>query len=226
MCVTEKLLKKHGASFRQVMYATRDGRRTVLHLENGQTVETFLPIKRILAEAPAGLFACVNKGVILSLGHIASTEGNEYVMTDGSRFRCRARQKALTPAAVGRAHAGRWEDWEKYAVLDEFPLAFCVIELVFDGAGHGIDFIFRYCNKEMEALEGKRIGEMIDRSFYEVFENGDKKWLVAYADVALNGVKRTIESYSPEIDADLKIYCYQPKPNFCACTLVRLQNAE
>ena len=28
---------------------------------------------------------------------------------------------------------------------------------------------------------------MLNRSFYEVFENGDKKWLVTYADVALNG---------------------------------------
>jgi len=29
------------------------------------------------------------------------------------------------------------------------PLAFCVIELVFDANGRGVDFVFRYCNEEM-----------------------------------------------------------------------------
>lgn len=67
------------------------------------------------------------------------------------------------------------------------PLAFCVIELVFDEKGHGVDFVFRYCNEMMADVEGIPISEMINRSFYEVFENGDKKWLVTYADVALNG---------------------------------------
>ena len=38
--------------------------------------------------------------------------------------------------------------------MDEMPLAYCVIELVFDEDGHGIDFIFRYCNKEMAVVEG------------------------------------------------------------------------
>ena len=69
------------------------------------------------------------------------------------------------------------------------PLAFCIIELVFDAEGHGVDFVFRYCNDEMAVVEGVPVSEMLNHSFYEVFENGDKKWLVTYADVALNGNK-------------------------------------
>ena len=34
------------------------------------------------------------------------------------------------------------------------PVAYCVIELVFDAEGHGVDFVFRYCNKQMEVVEG------------------------------------------------------------------------
>lgn len=49
------------------------------------------------------------------------------------------------------------------------PLAFCVIELVFDEKGHGVDFVFRYCNEMMADVEGIPISEMINRSFYEVF---------------------------------------------------------
>lgn len=58
------------------------------------------------------------------------------------------------------------------------PIAFCVIELVFDEKGHGVDFVFRYCNEMMADVEGMPVSEMINRSFYEVFENGDKSgWL-------------------------------------------------
>ena len=46
------------------------------------------------------------------------------------------------------------ERYFKCSVLDDMPVAYCVIELVFDEAGHGIDFIFRYCNKQMEVIEG------------------------------------------------------------------------
>ena len=110
--------------------------------------------------------------------------------------------------------------YEKCSIMDEMPLAYCVIELVFDEDGHGVDFIFRYCNKEMAVVEGVTVEEMLNRSFYEVFSNGDGKWLVSYADVALNGTKHTLKDFSPEIGKDLTIYCYQPEPGFCACVLL------
>lgn len=80
--------------------------------------------------------------------------------------------------------------------------------------------LFRYCNDEMAVVEGIPVSEMLNRSFYEVFENGDKKWLVTYADVALNGNKHILQDYSPEIDKTLTIYCFQPAPGYCACVLI------
>ena len=222
----EKLLARHRFTFSQVMYATRSGRRTALHMDGGEVLETFLPIKLLTEEAPDGLFICVNKGVVLAFRYIASAANNVYTMTDGAVFQGRARQKTLPiPRVQPAANIIGAESMDRFAVLDDLPLAFCVIELVFDEHGHGLDFIFRYCNREMEVLEGKRIDEMLNRSFYEVFENGDRKWLVAYADVALNGVRRTIESYSPEINATLRISCYQPQANHCACVLQKVSSA-
>ncbi len=46
------------------------------------------------------------------------------------------------------------------------------------------------------------------------------KWLVTYADVALNGTKRIIHDYSPEINKNLTIHCFQPSPGYCACVLI------
>ena len=42
---------------------------------------------------------------------------------------------------------------------------------------------------------------------------------VANADVALNGTKYTLHDYSPEINKNLIIHCYQPEPGYCACVL-------
>ena len=80
-------------------------------------------------------------------------------------------------------------------------------------------FIFRYCNAEMATVEGVPVEEMLNRAFDEIFPNGDKKWLVSYADVALNGAKHTLHDFSPEINKNLIINCYQPEPGYCACVL-------
>lgn len=67
----------------------------------------------------------------------------------------------------------------------------------------------------MAVVEGIPVSEMLNNSFYEVFENGDKKWLVTYADVALNGKKVILHDYSPEIGKDLTIYCFSHIRGMC-----------
>ena len=88
-------------------------------------------------------------------------------------------------------------------ILSPLSVRYCVIKLVFDADGHGVDFVFRYFNKHMEVVDGIPVEEMLNRSFYEVFKNGDRKWLISYADAALNWVQRTLRDYSPEIDKNL-----------------------
>lgn len=218
-----RYLKKYKVEGSKIMYMTRDGRKTVIHQENGRKVETFHAIKGILENYPDEMFEIINKGIVVAPKYVEKVDNNVYTMTDGATFKGRVR---VTKEQKDNAYRYNEDivttDWNEYAILDNMPLAYCIIELVFDEKGRGIDFIFRYCNKHMEDIEGKTLDEMINKSFYEVFENGDKKWLVTYADVALNGNSHTIESFSPEIDARLRIYCYQPKPNFCACVLIKI----
>ena len=122
-------------------------------------------------------------------------------MTDGAVFQGRKRnlsqhkqiRKALGLNAQNYSKVSEDSSLQLFnscSFLNDMPLAFCIIELVFDAEGHGVDFVFRYCNDEMAVVEGIPVSEMLNRSFYEVFENGDKKWLVTYADVALNGKTR------------------------------------
>lgn len=219
----QRFLEKSRIDFSKIMYIKKGERRTEIYMEGGEKIETFHTVKGLLECLSPKEFECVNKGIVIAYKYVESVKDNSYIMQDGTVFAGRVRATKEQFARATKTEDKKDENsWSEFAVLDKLPLAFCIIELVFDEKGRGMDFIFRYCNKEMENLEGKSIAEMINKSFYEVFENGDKKWLVTYADVALNGVERVIESFSPEIDSNLRIYCYQPKPNFCACALIKV----
>lgn len=228
----EKYLKKHNLNMYEILYIYRHDRKTFLRFKSGEEKSTSMPIHEIADFLPEEQFLSITKGVIVHINQIIHiSDDGVYTMTDGKTFQGRQRylsaHKKLRDELMLNSSPKSLEQFmipvgflEKCSILDDMPIAYCVIELVFDENGHGIDFIFRYCNKHMEVVEGIPLKNMINCSFYEVFKNGDKKWLISYADVALNGTKHTLRDYSPEIDQHLTIHCYQPEPGFCACVLL------
>ena len=215
-----------------ILYLTRQNPLTKITFFDGKETLTAIPVKEIAIYLPDEEFVNITKGILLRKSQIVNiSDDGLYTMTDGSVFQGRKRnisQHKLLRQALGLSKEQDekaekmipLELLEKCSILNDMPLAFCVIELVFDANGRGVDFVFRYCNEEMAAVEGIPVSEMLNHSFYEVFENGDKKWLVTYADVALNGKKVILHDYSPEIGKDLTIYCFQPHPGYCACILI------
>ena len=215
-----------------ILYLTRQNPLTKITFFDGKEILTAIPVKEIAIYLPDKEFVNITKGVLLRKSQIVNiSDDGLYAMTDGSVFQGRKRNisqhKQLRQAlGLSKEQNEKTEKMiplellEKCSILNDMPLAFCVIELVFDANGRGVDFVFRYCNEEMAVVEGIPVSEMLNNSFYEVFENGDKKWLVTYADVALNGTKVILHDYSPEIGKDLTIYCFQPHPGYCACILI------
>ena len=215
-----------------ILYLTRQNPLTKITFFDGKEILTAIPVKEIAIYLPDEEFVNITKGVLLRKSQIVNiSDDGLYTMTDGSVFQGRKRnisqhkqlRQALGLSKEQNEKAEKMiplELLEKCSILNDMPLAFCVIELVFDANGRGVDFVFRYCNEEMAAVEGIPVSEMLNHSFYEVFENGDKKWLVTYADVALNGTKVILHDYSPEIGKELTIYCFQPHPGYCACILI------
>ena len=215
-----------------ILYITRQNPDTKITFFDGKEIQTAIPVKEIAIYLPDEEFVNITKGVLLRKSQIVNiSDDGLYTMTDGSVFQGRKRNisqhKQLRQAlGLSKEQDEKAEKriplelLEKCSILNDMPLAFCVIELVFDANGRGVDFVFRYCNEEMAVVEGILVSEMLNNSFYEVFENGDKKWLVSYADVALNGTKVILHDYSPEIGKDLTIYCFQPHPGYCACILI------
>jgi len=215
-----------------ILYLTRQNPLTKITFFDGKEILTAIPVKEIAIYLPDEEFVNITKGILLRKSQIVNiSDDGLYAMTDGSVFQGRKRNisqhKQLRQAlGLSKEQNEKTEKMiplellEKCSILNDMPLAFCIIELVFDANGRGVDFVFRYCNEEMAVVEGIPVSEMLNNSFYEVFENGDKKWLVTYADVALNGKKVILHDYSPEIGKDLTIYCFQPHPGYCACILI------
>ena len=222
--------EKHHLKPEEILYIYHKNRKTVICPDHGESLELFAPVRRVLEILPKDDFLNISKGVVVRRDRIVGiSRDGVYTMSDGKTFQGRKRglsehrrlgkELERYDSSVYSRHTMPLSLLEKCTLLDDMPIAYCIIELVFNEEGHGIDFIFRYCNAQMAVIEGVPVEEMINRSFYEVFRNGEKKWLVAYADVALNGTQRTIDDFSPEIGKNLTITCYQPEPGFCACIL-------
>ena len=227
----ERYFKRHHIDTEDILYINRLGRKSVICCEDAEEASSAIPIHELLAYLPEGEFVSISRNAIVRRDRILNiSHDGVYTMADGKTFQGRTRYLSTHRRLRRELHLDippHREDsvlplgfLEKCSILDDMPIAYCVIELVFDDNGHGVDFIFRYCNKHMAVVEGIPVEEMLNRSFYDVFKNGDRKWVVSYADVALNGSQHTLLDYSPEIGKNLTIYCYQPEPGFCACVLV------
>lgn len=192
----QRFWERHQVTPDEILSVYRQGRHTVLCCQSGAEIYCTDPMHQVLEALPAEDFLSISRSAIVRRDKIV------HISSSGTLF---------LPAA---------DFYDKYSILDKMPVAYCIIELLFDENGHGIDIIFRYCNHQMEQVEGIPIQQMLNRSFYEVFKNGDKKCLVTYADTALNGTPHTLHDYSPEIGKNLTIHCYQPEANFCACVLI------
>lgn len=236
MADLQRFFKRNKIEIEKILYIYHHDRKTVVCHEPGREIFSSAPLQEVLAFLPEEDFISISRNAVVRRDKILNiSHDGVYSMLDGKTFQGRTRylsthrrlKKEMESGIkkAGKANPHPLSFLEKCSILDDMPVAYCVIELTFDEDGHGVDFIFRYCNKYMEVVEGIPVEDMLNRSFYEVFKNGDRKWLVSYADVALNGSKRTLSDYSPEIDKNLTIYCYQPEPGFCACVLVPEQDA-
>ena len=67
-----------------------------------------------------------------------------------------------------------------YKICDALPFAFTDIEMVFSEEKKAVDWIFRYGNEALAALEKLPLDKMIGSSFSSLFSNMDSKWLQSY----------------------------------------------
>ena len=158
-----------------IFYLTRQNPHTIITLSSGESITTTIPIKELMLYLPEEDFLNISKGIVLRKNQIVhiSDEGL-YTMTDGAVFQ--GRKRNLSQHKQIRKELGLnkqnlsdvSEDsslqlFDYCSFLNDMPLAFCIIELVFDANGHGVDFVFRYCNDEIAVVEDVPVTDMLNR---------------------------------------------------------------
>ena len=131
-----------------IFYLTRQNPHTIITFSSGESIATTIPIKELMLYLPEEDFLNISKGVALRKNQIVhiSDEGL-YTMTDGAVFQGRKRnlsqhkqiRKALGLNAQNYSEASEDSSLQLFdncRFLNDMPLAFCIIELVFDAEGH------------------------------------------------------------------------------------------
>lgn len=229
----EKFYKKYRLSEATIMYIDREDAKTLIHTTDGRVVDTFIPIKSLIEDFDDKTFVIINKGICLNANYITSINNGIYLMKDGTKFQGRVRgagehkqmQKTIaeinsasaSEGLTGITSAGGKND---FSAFEDLPIAICILEMKYDNKNSGMNYIFRYCNKNMESLQGLRREAMLGKTFNSIFRDADPKWLITFGDVALNGGQRIIDFRDPVFGRKLRIYCYQPSPVMCGCLFV------
>lgn len=218
-------LRKHNFQSSDVMYLVRDGRKSSIHLSDSKIITTYIPIKTFLDYFNSDFFITINKGITINTCFVKSIENSIYTMYDGTAFKGRTRfsnrfknnSDKISCAAKPTSNIP-----ELFSVMDNSPIPFTAIQVICDENGSGVDFVFRYCNSAMLSLEELSADEILNKSFYDVFTNSDHKWMVSFADVALNGNNKIIAYHLRDTERKVLAYCYRPCEGFCACTLIEI----
>ncbi len=226
----ERFLHKNNISPNDIVCITREGRQTVFSLSSGESRACYIPIRYIYEEMPVGMFLNITKGVVIGRKYIKSISGGIYTMTDGRAFRGRVRT-AGAHSYNSRMHsagisAGMLHDTHSlhnhFSILDKCPIPFCAVELVHDSAGRIIDYVFRYVNEAFAEFEGKRIDELCDRSFYDVFRDRDARW-ADYKDKVIDRGKY-LEAFDYDENGELRMTTinYEIRPGLVGCAVIKM----
>ena len=111
-------------------------------------------------------------------------------------------------------------------INDLNPHAICVIHVDLNQNKEPVDWTFVYCNEPLAKLEGVAKEKLIGRKFYDIFPNGDRKWLKPYYKAAYEGIADEFDDVSEEIDQYLHVEVFPTgKEGYCVCVLRDIKKA-
>ncbi len=213
-----------------ILYVMMDGNNAFIHLSQDTVYKT----RMTLAEIESVLgddFIKVKRGCLVSViaihdftdkVNLINGEELDYALRNRKEIvtKFHEKQKEIINLLNESTSLTTEEEYHAhYKVFDTFPIAFCDIEMVFDGEFNAVDWIFRYGNSALAELECVSLDKLIGNTFGSIFHNTDGKWIRSYERAALFGETIKIVDYSPEIDKYLDIICFPTFKGHCGCIL-------
>ena len=213
-----------------ILYIQLSGRQSIIHFSDGRTYETYATIHELNSMLGSGFIRADRATLVSAKGVHSIGKKLELINGETLSFTRRRKRELKEQLRAGRrqivqelagsdAPATREEYRRHYASYDRAPFAFTDIEMVFNEEHAAVDWIFRYGNEALAALEKTPLEQLLDHSFGSIFPNMDAKWLRVYERTALFGETLEIADHSPEIDTDLKIICFPTFRGHCGCIL-------
>lgn len=229
--------KRIALNLNTIAYADAEKNYAQIHLVDGTVYRTRITLTALEKGLGDG-FLKVGRHRLVSVMSIHSVTDTINLITGESlryppqrRSQLRrlfaSRQKLFIDSLSDESTPATLEEYRAhYRCFETAPFAFADIEMVFNEEQYAVDWIFRYGNPELARLERIPLKKLIGSTFGGLFANMDPKWLRGYEQAALYGKTLEIESYSPEIDTNLKIICYPTFRGHCGCILFNLDAAD
>ena len=213
-----------------ILYVQLEGRQSVIHISGGKTYRSYTAIDDLEQMLGSGFIRADRATLVSAKSVHAIGKKIELISGETLSFTRRRKRELKEQLRAGRrqivqelvggdAPATREEYRWHYASYDSAPFAFTDIEMVFNEEHAAVDWIFRYGNEALAALEKTPLEQLLDHSFGSIFPNMDAKWLRIYGRTTLFGEMLEIIDYSPEIDTELRIICFPTFKGHCGCIL-------
>ena len=217
-------------SVRSILYILMDGKSAQIFVHGGREYRTRRKLQELEQLLGDG-FLKIHRGCLVSVRaihditdtvNLSNGETLDYARRKKTAIlsQFREKQRRLIAGFPEEGAPSTPEGYRAhYASFDNMPFAFADIEMVFNEERRAVDWIFRYGNEALAALEMIPLERLLGASFRSLFVNMASKWLRCYERVALFGETLQITGYSPEIDKTLQVTCFPTFKGHCGCIL-------
>lgn len=212
-----------------IVYANVTDKLCKIHLDNGDMLSLFITISDLMDKLGEEDFLRVSRSSLVAYTAVESVNQDEVILYGGVRIPySRSRRKEIVERArncmerqvVRRDESrpmGQLDFDQDFVFWDQVPVGFGVLEFLSDHSGRFSDFVFRYVNQALAEVEGSTREKLLNRAYSHVFKGARNKWLAIYSKVAFMGDTVELIDYSPELEKELLVICYQPAYGYCAC---------
>lgn len=116
-------------------------------------------------------------------------------------------------------------EWD-IRVNDYSPHGVCVIHVEVDHEGKPFDWTFVYCNAVLAEMEGYPKEELTGKRFFDLFPDGNRKWLDYYYAAAYEHTYQEFDEISEEIGLYLHIEAIPTDQEGCCLCILRDVKAD
>lgn len=97
-------------------------------------------------------------------------------------------------------------------LFENLTVGFGLHEMIYDEAGHAVDYRFLELNPAFERLTGLPRAQAIGKTVKQIIPNLEQHWIDTYARVVETGQPISYENYVTELQRHFEVWAFRPEP--------------